>query len=238
MNARDGTQTARLLADSSRATMLDALMGGQWLSAGELAAAARVAPPTASEHLAQLLEGRLVAAKRQGRHRYFALAGPQVAEALEALAAISPPAPPVRSLRESIELDHLRAGRTCYDHLAGRLGVGLTNGLLGRGWLSEHEGGWRIGASGADGFARLGIDLALLRERRRPLTRSCIDWTERRPHLAGALGAALAHRLDALAWTERRTAEGRAVRLTPLGCERLHALLGVDLREPPQRTRR
>lgn len=208
--------------------MLDALMGGRWLTAGELAAAAGVARPTASEHLARLVEGELVASKRQGRHRYFGLAGAGVAELLEAVAVMSSPPQP-RSLRSSIQLDQLRAGRRCYDHLAGRLGVELTEALVAVSWLAEADAAWTVTDRGEAGFERLGIDVNELRARPPPLVRSCIDWTERRPHLAGALGAALAARLEESGWTTPRSRETRAMQMTPLGRQRLGTLFGVEV---------
>jgi DNA-binding transcriptional ArsR family regulator len=218
---------AALIGEPSRAAMLDALLGGRWLAAGELASAAGVSRATASEHLARLLAGGLVIAERHGRHRYFALAGAHVAAALEALGALTDPRPRTTSLRQTVRLHALRAGRTCYDHLAGELGVALTDGLLHRGWLADADGGWTVTARGEQGFADLGIDVAVLRARPRPLTRRCLDWTERRHHLAGELGAAVTLRLRDLGWTAELP-HARAVRLTASGRSALRQLLQLE----------
>jgi DNA-binding transcriptional ArsR family regulator len=219
-------EVARLIGEPARASMLDALLGGGWLAAGELSAAAGVSRATGSEHLARLLDGGLVVARRHGRHRCFALADRDVAAALEALGTLTTSRPRVRSLRDATKLDGLRAGRTCYDHLAGRLGVAMTDGFLGRGWLAEADGGWAVTAAGERGFAELGVNLVALRAARRPLTRRCLDWTERRDHLAGGLGAAVALRLQEMGWTTSLP-RSRAVRLTGTGRGALHELLGV-----------
>lgn len=219
---------AKLIGDPTRAAILDALLGGSWLAAGELASVARVSRATGSEHLARLLTGGLVVAERHGRHRYFALAGPQVGAALEALGTLASCQPRARSLSQANRLARLRSGRMCYDHLAGRLGVALTSALLQNGWIADADGGWQVTPAGEQHFTDLGIDVADLRNSRRPLTRHCLDNTERRHHLAGGLGAALASRLHDLAWTTT-TAQSRAVQLTPSGRTAMHQLL--DLRQ-------
>jgi DNA-binding transcriptional ArsR family regulator len=199
-----------LLAEPARARILAALGDGRSLPASALAAEAGVAPSTASGHLAKLVEGGLLAAESRGRRRYFRLHGPEVAEALEALARIAP-AEPVRSLRQATRADALRAARTCYDHLAGRLGTALMDALLERGLVTDEH----VTPAGVETLARLGVDLDSI-PGRRPLFRSCLDWSERRPHAAGKLGAALAARAFELGWVERLDGS-RALRVTAAG---------------------
>lgn len=216
---------AALIGDPARSAMLHALCDArQALPAGELAACARVSPATASGHLARLLEGNLVAVEPNGRHRYYRLANAQVAAALEALALIAPPAP-VRNLSHAAETTRVREARTCYDHLAGRLGVALTDGLCARGLLARDD--LALTAAGECWFAQLGIEVDALRRGRRPLTRACLDWSERRHHLSGALGAAFAAQLLDRRWVVRRP-EPRAVELTPAGRASLADLLAPE----------
>ena len=199
-----------LLAEPARARMLAALGDGRALPASALAAEAGVAPSTASGHLARLVEGGLLAGESRGRRRYFRLRGPEVAEALEALARVAPHEP-VSSLRQATRIDALRAARTCYDHLAGRLGTALMDALLVRGLVADEH----VTATGAERFGELGIDLDAI-PGRRPRFRSCLDWSERRPHAAGKLGAALAAHAFEFGWVERLDGS-RALRVTPAG---------------------
>ncbi|MFJ9414632.1 ArsR/SmtB family transcription factor [Streptomyces sp. NPDC101227] len=219
---------AALLADRTRAAFCLALLDGRAWTAGELAAYAQVAPSTASEHLTRLTEGGLLAEWHQGRHRYVRLASPRVAELLESLVAhLDPPTTPPRGLRAASASAALARGRTCYDHLAGRLGVAITDAMTGRG-LVDQDGGFALTDAGREWFADgLGIEAAALRSGRRPQARGCLDWTERRPHLAGTAGARLCDRLLERHWV-RRIGSGRAVRLTPDGARALHDLLGID----------
>jgi DNA-binding transcriptional ArsR family regulator len=235
---------AALIGDPGRARVLRALTDGRELPASVLAAEAGVAPSTASVHLRKLVDGGLVVAGRHGRHRYFRLAGPDVARALEALARIAPPAP-VRSLREGTRAHAVRAARTCYDHLAGRLGVALMTGFLDSGVLTggdgRHERGraradrpsaigrdldYRLTDDGARRLRDLGVDVdGALAGPRTPI-RYCVDWSEQAHHLSGALGAALAARMFELEWVARlpRT---RAVLVTDAGRAGLAESLGV-----------
>ncbi|MGG7573254.1 ArsR/SmtB family transcription factor [Streptomyces sirii] len=219
---------AALLADRSRASFCLALLDGRAWTAGELAAYAQVAPSTASEHLTRLIEGGLLVERRQGRHRYVQLAGPHVAELLESLTAqLDRPAEQPRGLRAVNASAALARGRTCYDHLAGRLGVTITDAMTGRGLLDQ-DGGFALTDAGRDWLTdELGIDPTALRTGRRPQARGCLDWTERRPHLAGAAGARLCDRLLDRHWV-RRVGSGRAVRLTHDGATALRDLLGID----------
>ena len=240
----DLARVGALIGDPGRARVLRALADGRELPASVLAAEAGVAPSTASVHLAKLVDGGLVMAERHGRHRYFRLAGPDVARALEALARIAPPAP-VRSLREGTRAQAIRAARTCYDHLAGQLGVALMAGLVENGVLAGGDGrherarahadrpsavgrdlDYRLTDGGARRLRELGVDVdGALAGPRTPI-RYCVDWSEQAHHLSGALGAALAARLFELGWVARlpRT---RAVRLTDDGRAGLAEQFGV-----------
>ncbi|WP_107440053.1 ArsR/SmtB family transcription factor [Streptomyces sp. 142MFCol3.1] len=217
---------AALIADETRAGFLLALLDGRAWTAGELARHAQVAPSTASEHLGRLVTGGLLTEERQGRHRYVRLASPRVAQIVEDLAAHVGPAGAgrPRTLRESSAVSAMARGRTCYDHLAGRLGIALTDALTARGLLRQ-DTGFALTDAGLRWFESVGIGLDLTA--RRPLTRACLDWTERRPHLAGGAGAALCrHALDAK-WCVRVGTE-RAVKVTPEGERALAELLGVE----------
>jgi DNA-binding transcriptional ArsR family regulator len=223
----DYVHVAKCLANPARSVMVGCLLDGRALTAGELARSAGVLPSTASQHLAQLLAAGLVTATSQGRHRYFTLASPQTAEGLEALARICPPRT-ARSLTASREDAALRFARMCYDHLAGKLGVAILDAVLIKDWLQAANAGFVVTAEGRRAFEQLGIDLDAAQWRRRVFARACMDWTERRPHLAGALGSSLAAELLEQKWLERRE-RGRAVRVTPQGSDRLSDLLGVQV---------
>jgi len=225
----DIARVGALMGDPSRASMLMALMSGEALTAGELAFRAGVALPTASGHLAQLVDGGLLAVAKQGRHRYYRLAGPTVAHAVETLSdlAIQVFPSPRRVMPEEAPL---RRGRTCYDHLAGRLGVALADALVHKRVLRRVDAELALVRRGS-GEALLnswGIELETLDASRRPVVRSCIDWTERRPHLAGALGAAIAERFLDTGWIRRRR-DDRAVTVTPLGQRRLREELEITV---------
>jgi DNA-binding transcriptional ArsR family regulator len=223
----DVAAAAALIGEPARAALLLALTEEAALPASELAARARIAPSTASEHLGRLVAGGLIVGERQGRHRYFHLADPAVAAAIEALSAIAPEKP-VRSLREATIGDAIRYARTCYDHLAGRLGVELTSSLERDRVLVPNGSGYGLGPLAPARLEELGIDLDELARQRRTLVRPCLDWSERRRHVAGALGAALAGRLFELGWLRRREAN-RSVEVTALGRARLLAEFSVEL---------
>src|SRR6185437_10969669 len=183
----------------------------------------------ASEHVARLVDGGMLTAVRQGRSRYVRLAGPQVAELIEGLGAVvATETVAVRSLREASTVKAMARARTCYDHLAGRLGV-LTTDAMTRARYIDQSAGFSLTQAGIDWLAgSLDIDVDALRAARRPLVRSCIDWTERRPHLAGGAGAALCGQFFARGWITR-TGTSRAVAVTRSGEQVLSALVGVDL---------
>ena len=216
---------AALVADPTRAHMLTALMDGRARTAKELAYGAGITPQTASSHLAKLLRARLLAMERQSRHRYFRLAGPSVGHAIEALMAVSPARPRAVS-RQPDALHELRLARTCYDHLAGRLGVRVTDAMVRRRLLAPSGRDFRVTAAGERLLGRLGLDLAGARRERRAFARQCLDWSERRAHLAGSLGAALARRCLDLRWV-RRVDEQRTLALTPQGRRALRTWFGI-----------
>lgn len=216
---------AALIADTARSAMLWALSDGRALPAGELARIAGVSPATTSEHLAKLVAGGLVAGERHGRHRYYRLTTPEVVAAMEALAVAARPAP-ARSAGEAYSGKRLRLARTCYDHLAGFVGVAVTDALVERGALRLDGRAYVVTTSGISRFAELGIDVNALRSGRRAFARACLDWSERRFHVAGALGAALCDRLIALEWLERQ-AGTRALRVSSAGRRELQRSFGV-----------
>ncbi len=213
--------TAALIADSTRAAMLTALLDGRALAAGELAALSGVSPATASAHLARLLEGGMVTVVAQGRHRYYRLAGPEVAEVLEVLARVGA-RPEIRSLRQSRQARLLEEARTCYDHLAGRAGVELLHALLAAGYLVGEEA-FEVTPEGRVELGGLGVDVDAARSTRRRFAPACLDWTERRSHLGGALGAALTCALVDRGWYRRGTAR-RLVEVTETGKKGIAAI--------------
>ena len=239
----DIAAVAEVLADRSRARMLMALDGGRALPASRLAAEAGIAPSTCSAHLSRLTGAGLLTVEAHGRHRYYRLAGPHVAELLETIARLAP-ALPVRSLREGTRAEALRRARTCYDHLAGRLGVALMGALLAQGALAGGDGAFDPGRAQRDRRCGPGWDVAyVLTENgraalgdlgidcwpagKRPFVRYCVDWSEQRHHLAGALGAAVLARLIDLNWL-RRSPTSRAVHVTREGQRGLADTFGVE----------
>jgi len=206
---------AALIGDHARAEILTALTAGQALTASELAGVAGVTKQTASAHLAKLLDARLVAVESQGRHRYFRLGGRDVAQLLESLMGVAYRTGAVR-LRSSPLEPALRKARVCYDHLAGELGVLVFDGLEQRRLLRSGSEGLQLTRQGRKVFAGMGIDSDALVSRRRPLCRACLDWSVRRHHLAGALGAALLDRCFELGWA-RRAKGSRVVHFSTTG---------------------
>src|SRR5262245_21651293 len=216
----DVARVAALVGGPARGRMLTALMEGRALTATELALHGGVAASTASSHLDQLVEAGLLVIARQGRHRYFRIARPEVAAAIEGLMAIAPPA---RTRTTGPRDPGLRKARVCYDHLAGEAGVALLEGLRTRQWVRGAGPGLALAPAGEAWFRGLGVDLDRLRAGRRPLLRPCLDWSERQFHLAGSLGAALLERLLALRLA-RREAGSRALALSPRGQALLQGL--------------
>lgn len=222
-------ETAALVGDPARAGMLMALMGGRALTASELARAAGVTPQTASGHLARLSAAGLLATQRQGRHHYHRLASPAVARMLESIIEVSQghAAVPRRAVATGPRDAAMRAARTCYDHLAGRLGVGLADGLAGRGYLELSPEGGAVTDAGLAFLRDFGVDLDTVpRSGKRVFCRPCLDWSERRLHVGGTLGAALAARCLALNWI-RRVDGSRTVAVTPAGERGFRETFGV-----------
>ena len=212
----DYATVAKLLASPARSAVVDALMEGQPLTSGELARTAGVRASTISEHLGELLDGGLVAVISTGRHRYYRLSSAEVADALEAFSRICP-ATPVRSLRQSTADRSLRLARLCYDHVAGALGVAVLDRMRCAGWLVDGAGpDFEITEPGTEALTEIGIDLERCRRARRHFARSCLDWSERRPHLAGALGAAITSALLDMDWLHR-AGTGRGLQVTSQG---------------------
>jgi len=215
----DGPHIARiaaLIGDHARAEVLTALMADRALTATELAAIAGVSKPTISAHLAKLLDAHLIAVAPQGRHRYFRLANPDVAQLLESLMGVAFRSGAVRLLSSPRE-PALRKARVCYDHLAGELGVLAFDHLQGQGvFTNAQQRELQLSDRGRQWFAALGVDAETVSARRRCFCRPCLDWGERRPHMAGALGAALLARVFELGWARRAT-DSRVVSFTEAG---------------------
>lgn len=230
------SRLAGLLADPSRAAFCLALLDGRAWTAGELARHAGIAPSTASAHLTLLVDGGVLVDERQGRHRYVRLADPEVASLIEDLAAHASaahasaahaePSAKQTGLREVTRAKAIARARTCYDHLAGRLGVAVCDALLHRGHVSD-SGGFAFTDKGLAWLSDLDIDVAELGKAKRPFARQCLDWTERRPHLAGSAGAALCAQAFSRGWVER-IGGGRAVKVTAAGKEAFAVRLGLD----------
>jgi DNA-binding transcriptional ArsR family regulator len=215
---------AALIGDVARANILFALMGGKALTAGELAWHGGVTAQTASGHLAKLLDAGLVAVEKQGRHRYYRLATPEAAAAIEALMAVAATGPK-RHRPTGPKDEAMRAARTCYDHLAGQLAVALADMLCERDYLVLSDGAGVV-TPGGEAFLRdFGIHLDLEARGKRPLCRTCLDWSERRPHIAGRLGAALQSRCLELGWVARVDG-GRTISISRAGREGFTKLLG------------
>ncbi|KOG85950.1 ArsR/SmtB family transcription factor [Streptomyces varsoviensis] len=244
----DIARAAALFADPSRARILKALSDMRALPASLLAAEAGVSAPTVSAHLAKLVDAGMINVEKNGRHRYYRLTGPEVCAAIEALALIAPPLP-VTSLREGSRANALRRARTCYDHLAGRLGVALMGALIDRSLLTGHDGihrpeqavrdrlsaygrdiDYRLTEAGRRELTSFGVDMDQLPSRR-PAIRYCVDWSEQRHHLSGALGAALTQRLFELDWI-RHGPSPRVVHPTEEGTAGLRHTFGVHTEEP------
>ncbi|HKD78334.1 MAG TPA: helix-turn-helix transcriptional regulator [Candidatus Angelobacter sp.] len=205
-----------LLADPGRAAMLVALLEGRALPAGELARAASVSAQSASAHLAKLSRGGLITMQQQGRCRFYKLAGPRVANALEALGAISTARPSTEYIVARAS-ESLLLARSCYDHLAGRIGVALAETMQKQHMIApEGERDYRVTARGADWLNGFGVEMEALRHSKRHLARRCLDWTERRPHIGGALGAALMEHFLTEGWLARNRGS-RALRVTLKG---------------------
>jgi DNA-binding transcriptional ArsR family regulator len=224
----DIAAVAGALASRSRMAMLNLMLDGQSHPAGDLAREAGIAVSTASSHLGELVDAKLVVSQRAGRQRRYRLAGPEVARVLEALAAVAPRRAPA-SLGKANQADRLRSGRTCYDHLAGQLGVTITEGLIARRALRRGGNAFTLTRTGSQLLDDLGVEVATARSRNRKFALACLDWTERRSHLGGALGAAVCEAFFARGWV-RRVGSGREAAATDDGARMLGSALGIDLR--------
>lgn len=198
----DISRIAALIGDPARANILTALMSGKALTATELAAEAGVTAQTASGHLAKLEAGGLVVPRKSGRHKYFTLAGTDVAEVLEALMGLAAGAGHLRT-RTGPRDDALRHARVCYNHLAGEKGIALYQGMLSRGWIAEQGEAVTLLPDGAAFLQSWGVDLEPLKKARAPLCRPCLDWSARQNHLAGTVGRAVLSQMEALGWAKR-----------------------------------
>jgi DNA-binding transcriptional ArsR family regulator len=224
---KDIAWIASLVGDSARSRILLALMDGRARTAKELAFLARVAAPTASAHLAKLLEAQLIVVEPQGRHRYFRLASDRVGQMIESMAIVAGDAlPSLRAGRRAPE--PLATARRCYDHVAGRVGVAIAEALLRRGHIVFADGGGEVTPEGHAFFAGLGLDLARFGATRRVFCRPCLDWTERRHHLAGAVGAALCEHCLGRNWLQA-TRDSRALSITSDGRSALASHFGIDV---------
>jgi DNA-binding transcriptional ArsR family regulator len=217
-----------LLADPGRAAMLWALMDGSARPAGELQRIAGLSPSAASGHLARLTEGGLLALEARGRHRYYRIATPDIAASIEALANLAQASSTVRATprpAHTVPLD-LRYARTCYDHMAGELAVRVFEKMMSEHWLVRHGDTIEATDAGAQALARLGVDVVQQREYRRRFACPCLDWSERRAHLGGALGAALLESWSERGWIERSQTP-RVLRITPTGHHQFDAILST-----------
>lgn len=223
-------EVAALIGDPARTNMLAALMDGRALTATELAYVAGVSPQTASGHLGKLAVAELLAMAKQGRHRYYRLASPLVGQMLEGIMAVAGAQTQIRPrpLRPTRIEDEMRMARTCYDHIAGRLGVALADRLTGEGHVAFLPDGGEVTPAGLDFLSGFGVLLADCRTTKRVFCRPCLDWSERRTHIAGKVGARLCEHLLMLGWVRRR-ANTRSLEITPPGRDGFAARFGIDL---------
>jgi DNA-binding transcriptional ArsR family regulator len=226
-NAPSIAEIAALVGSPARANILAVLLDGRALTATELAYVAGVSPQTTSGHLGRLREAGLLVQHKQGRNLYYRLGSPLIGRMLEGIMAVAAETMP-RAPRHWRGDEALRTARTCYDHLAGRLGVALAEALAAREQIVLGEDGGIVTAAGEAFFKGFGLDIAALGRGRRTFCRPCLDWSERRPHLAGAIGAALAERCFALGWVARRR-DTRAVAISPRGHTGLDEVFGIRL---------
>jgi DNA-binding transcriptional ArsR family regulator len=223
--AANMVEVAALVGDTARATMLAALMGGQALTASELAARARISKSTASGHLAKLTGARLLSVTQKRRNRYYRIASPLVARMLESIKAVAAIETPPRHQPRSAEVDALRFARTCYDHLAGRLGVAIADALVAKRFVVLSDEGGEVTAAGAKFLAKFGAQLKSKPAGRRIFCRACLDWSERRYHVAGLVGAEIWRLCAARGWLTQARGT-RAVRITTAGQRGLRETFG------------
>ena len=226
MRAMDGSRLSVIgtaMADPNRAAMLSALQSGRAHSAGELARWVGVAPSTASKHLAKLVDSGLVVIEPAGRNRFYRIASFEVADLLETIDAID--LPETNRPRRPPAGSALAYARSCYDHLAGELGVAMHDSMARKGWI-EHDDGPRLTELGIEGLSKIGVDVATIRQGRRPALRTCLDWTQRKHHVAGAAGAALLDFMLAERWLRRAT-DHRVLQITDVGIDAFRNHFGV-----------
>jgi DNA-binding transcriptional ArsR family regulator len=224
-------EVTALLGDTARATMLAALMGGQALTGSELAYLANISRPTASEHLSKLVEARLLAIAKQGRFRYYRIASPLVARMLESIERVAAIEAPPRFRPRSMKDDALRFARTCYDHLAGQVGVAIADALIAKGHVILTAEGGEVTDTGSTFLAEFGANLTPKTRSRRLFCQPCLDWSERRYHVAGHIGAEICRCCMQLGWL-KCVRDTRALHLTPDGRVGLLDRFGVDLDNP------
>ena len=222
-------EVAALVGDTARATMLSALMGGQALTASELAARARISKSTASGHLTKLVGARLLGVTQKRRNRYYRIASPLVAQMLESIKAVAAIETPSRYQPRSTQDDRLRLARTCYDPLAGQLGVAIADALVSKGYIVLADDGGEVTDKGTHFLSAFGAELTPKSGSRRIFCRPCLDWSERRYHIAGLVGAEIWRQCLQLGWL-RRDRDTRAVRVTPTGQIDLRDIFGIALK--------
>ncbi|AKG36827.1 ArsR/SmtB family transcription factor [Paenibacillus durus] len=220
---------ASLVSETSRAAILTVLLDGKFHAASELAYMVGIQPQTASFHLAKLVNANVVAVEKQGRHRYYGIQNQEVAQVMESLLSIAPPIE-IKSLKQSSEDKALRYARTCYDHLAGSLGVQLTNTLLRTGILREEKEEFTVTENGKKFFTSFQIDFENVKNKRCSFSHKCLDWSERRHHLAGALGNALLEKFLELNWVQRLP-KTRAIKITSEGKTGFKEVFSLDIED-------
>ncbi|AFQ12298.1 TPA: winged helix-turn-helix domain-containing protein [Bacillus pacificus] len=218
---------ASLLSDASRSAILVHLMDGRPHPATELANAAKIKPQTATFHLNKLLEAQIISVEKHGRHRYYKLANHELADSLETIFFITQPEP-IQSFKQAKEMNEIEFARTCYDHLAGKLGVEIANALLRKEVLVKNETDFQVTKIGEKFFYGLDIDLEKLQTKRRAFSKCCLDWTERKHHIAGALGNILLERMLEMNWIIK-VKHSRAIHITPLGRQKLKEVFSIKI---------
>lgn len=218
---------ASLLSEPSRSIMLTYMLDGRFHTSGELARAAGITPQTASFHLKKLEGAGFLGQTKQGRHCYYGLKDPAIAKVIESLLTITPTAQ-VSSLKQAAEDQAICYARTCYDHLAGSLGILVANALVDSGYVIQDRDQFNLTANGEIFFSNFGIDVETARRKRRSLSHCCLDWSERKHHVAGALGSAMLERFLELDWL-RRKPESRALLLTEIGRTGFAEVFGLDI---------
>ncbi|OEH93552.1 ArsR/SmtB family transcription factor [Bacillus solimangrovi] len=218
---------ASLVSERSRAAILTVLLDGRFHPASELAYMVGIKPQTASFHLSKMVEANVVTVEQHGRHRYYGIFNQEVAQVMESLLSIAPPIE-IKSYNQASEDKAIRSARTCYDHLAGSLGVQLTSALLHSGILNEEQEDFVVTEKGKDFFEGFQINLVEVKKKRRSFSKKCLDWSERRHHLAGALGSVLLERLLELNWIER-IPKTRAIKVTNVGKQGLKETFSIEI---------